>query len=181
MTESSTPRRAAAGPHAPGPAAADPTEHSRWRPLRLLLAAMDADIARVYAEARIEGLKPSQVMELLRLHARGPMTITELAESVQLTHSAVSQKVAAMRAAGWVRTATGADARSKQVMLTAKAARIAGRLAAEWRATEAAVAELEAEIPYPLSRVVTDIEEALRRKSFHDRVAEKLAGDDAWG
>jgi DNA-binding MarR family transcriptional regulator len=181
VTESSTPRRAAAGPHTPGPAAADPTEHSRWRPLRLLLAAMDADIARVYAEARIEGLKPSQVMEVLRLHARGPMTITELAESVQLTHSAVSQKVAAMRAAGWVRTATGADARSKQVMLTAKAARIAGRLAAEWRATEAAVAELEAEIPYPLSRVVTDIEEALRRKSFHDRVAEKLAGDDAWG
>ena len=30
---------------------------------------MDADIARVYAEARIEGLKPSWVLELLRLHA----------------------------------------------------------------------------------------------------------------
>jgi hypothetical protein len=55
-----------------------------------------------------------------------------------------------------------------------------GRLAAEWRATEAAVIEIEAEIPYPLSRVVTDIEEALRRKSFHDRIAEKLATDDDW-
>jgi DNA-binding MarR family transcriptional regulator len=169
MTEASTPH--------PAP---DPTGHSRWRPLRLLLAAMDADIARVYAEAQVEGLKPSYVMELLRLHARGPMTITELAGSVQLTHSAVSQKVAAMRAAGWVRTVTGDDARSKKVMLTAKAARLAGRLAAEWRATEAAIAELEEEIPYPLSRVVTDIEERLRHKSFHDRVAEKLAGDDAW-
>jgi hypothetical protein len=30
-------------------------------------------------------------------------------------------------------------------------------------------------------RVVTDIEEALRRKSFHDRIAEKLAQDAAWG
>src|SRR5215472_3142526 len=137
MTESSIPDPATAGPNAPGPAAADPTEHSRWRPLRL--------------------------------HARGPMTITELAESVQLTHSAVSQKVAAMRAAGWVRTTPGADARSKKVMLTPKAARMAGRLAAEWRATEAAIAELEAEIPYPLSRVVADIEERLERKSFHDR------------
>ena len=181
MTEDNTTQPAVASPDAPGLAAADPTEHSRWRPLRRLLAAMDADIARVYAEAQIEGLKPSHVMELLRLYARGPMTITELAESVQLTHSAVSQKVAAMRAAGWVRTTAGADARSKQVMLTAKASRVIGRLAAEWRATEAAVAELEAEIPYPLSRVVTDIEEALRHKSFHDRVAEKLAGDDAWG
>jgi DNA-binding MarR family transcriptional regulator len=158
----------------------DPTEHSRWRPLRLLQAAMDADIARIYAEAEITGLKPSFVMEVLRLHARGPMTITELAKSVQLTHSAVSQKVAAMHAAGWVRTTTGADARSKKVTLTAKARRITGRLAAEWRATEAAIAELETEIPYPLSRAVTDIEEALRRKSFHDRIAGKLASDPAW-
>jgi DNA-binding MarR family transcriptional regulator len=167
-------------PTGPDPTESDPTEQSRWRPLRLLQAAMDADIARIYAEARIDGLKPSFVMELLRLHARGPMTITELAGSVQLTHSAVSQKVAAMRAAGLIRTTTGADARSKKVTLTARARRIAGRLAAEWRATEAAVAEIEAEIPYPLSRVVTDIEEALRRKNFHDRIAEKLAADHAW-
>ena len=158
----------------------DPTEQSRWRPLRLLQAAMDAEIASIYAEAKISGLKPSFVMELLRLHARGPMTITELARSVQLTHSAASQKVAAMRAAGWVRTTPGSDARSKKVTLTAKARRITGRLAAEWRATEAAIAELEAEIPYPLSRVVTDIEEALRCKSFHDRIAGKLAEDPAW-
>jgi DNA-binding MarR family transcriptional regulator len=158
----------------------DPTEQSRWRPLRLLQAAMDADIARIYAEAQIVGLKPSYVLELLRLHARGPMTITELADSVQRTHSGTSQKVAAMRAAGLVRTTAGADARTKTVTLTAKARRIAGRLAAEWRATEAAVAEIEAEIPYPLSRVVTDIEEALRRRSFHDRIAEKLASDTAW-
>lgn len=158
----------------------DPTEHSRWRPLRLLQAAMDADIARIYTEAQISGLKPSFVMELLRLHARGPMTITELAKSVQLTHSAVSQKVAAMQDAGWIRTTVGNDARSKKVALTAKARRITGRLAAEWRATEAAIAEIEDEIPYPLSRVVTDIEAALERKSFHDRIAEKLAKDTAW-
>ena len=158
----------------------DPSEHSRWRPLRLLQSAMDAEIARIYADAKINGLKPSFVMELLRLHARGPMTITELARSVQLTHSAASQKVAAMRAAGWVRTTAGSDARSKTVTLTAKARRITGRLAAEWRATEAAIADIETEIPYPLSRVVTDIEEALERKSFHDRIAEKLAEDAAW-
>ncbi len=141
---------------------------------------MDADIARLYSERRIKGLKPSFVMELLRLHARGPMTITELAESVGRTHSALSQKVAAMRAAGWVRTAAGDDARSKKVTLTDEARAIVGRLAAEWRATEAAIAEIEAEIPYPLTRVVADIEQALARKSFHDRIAEKLAADPEW-
>jgi DNA-binding MarR family transcriptional regulator len=160
---------------------ADPTEeHGAWRPLRILLAAMDADIARVYAEAQITGLTPSMVMELLRLHARGPMTITELAESVHRTHSATSQKVAAMRAAGLVRTTTGADARTKKVTLTAKARRITGKLAAEWRATLAAVDSIEQELPYPLSRVVTDIEAALARKSFHDRIAENLAADPDW-
>ncbi len=165
----------------PAPTAPDdPSELSLWRPLRFLQSDLDDDIARVYAEARIEGLKPSYVLELLRLNARGPMTITELAESVQRTHSGTSQKVAAMRAAGLVRTIAGPDARSKRVVLTARARRIAGSLAAEWRATEAALAEIEAEIPYPLSQVVRDIEQALQRKSFHDRIAEKLAADDDW-
>lgn len=159
----------------------DPTRQSLWRPLRLLQAAMEADIARVYAQAGIDGLKPSFVMELLRLHADGPMTITELAESVGRTHSALSQKVAAMRAAGWVQTVAGDDARSKKVTLTDQARGLVGRLAAEWRATEAALADIEAEIPYPLSRVVADIEEVLKRKSFHDRIAEKLAEDPASG
>jgi DNA-binding MarR family transcriptional regulator len=158
----------------------DPTEESRWRGLRLLQSAMDAEIARLYTEAQIQGLKPSFVMELLRLNARGPMTITELAESVERTHSATSQKVAAMRSAGLVRTMPGPDARSKKVALTTRAKRVVRRLAAEWRATEAAIDEIETEIPYPLSRVVTDIEEALQRKSFHDRIAENLAADDAW-
>jgi DNA-binding MarR family transcriptional regulator len=159
---------------------ADPTEQSIWRPLRLLQQAMDAEIGRVYADAQISGLKPSWVMEILRLNARGAMTITELADSVHRTHSAMSQKVAAMRAAGLVRTTAGTDARKKQVTLTAKARRLVGQLAAEWRATEAALAGIEAEIPYPLSRVVTDIEAALARRSFRERIAEKLAADPDW-
>ena len=158
----------------------DPTEQSQWRPLRELLDAMDADIARLYVEAHIDGLKPNWVMELIRLHRHGPMTITELAELRRHTHSAMSQKVAAMRAAGFVRTTTGADARSKKVTLTTKARHIVGQLAAEWRSTEAAIRDIETEIPYPLTRVVADIAEALRRKSFHDRIAEKLAADPTW-
>ena len=159
----------------------DPTEQGgAWRPLRILLAAMDADIARIYAEAQITGFTPSMVMELHRLHARGPMTITELAESVHRTHSGTSQKVAAMRAAGLVRTTTGADARTRKITLTAKARRIIGKLAAEWRATNAAVADIENEIPYPLGKVAADIEAVLQRKSFHDRIVEKLASDPDW-
>ncbi|GIF02595.1 MarR family winged helix-turn-helix transcriptional regulator [Actinoplanes siamensis] len=158
----------------------DPTEHAVWRPLRDLQAALDAEVARVYADANIEGLKTTWVQELIKLHVHGPMTITALAGAVGRTHSALSQKVSAMRAAGWVRTVTGADGRTREVELTAKARRIAGRLAAGWRATEAAVAEIEAEIPYPMAKVVRDIEEVLRRRGFRDRITERLAGDPAW-
>ncbi|MFG1625060.1 MarR family winged helix-turn-helix transcriptional regulator [Kribbella sp. NPDC049227] len=154
----------------------DPTEQSQWRGLHRLQARMDAEIARIYTERQIKGLKPTYVMELLRLQAKGPMTITELAESVGRTHSALSQKVSAMRAAGLVRTVPGTDARSKKVTLTAKSKAIVELLAAEWRATEEAITELEAEIPYPMTQVVRDVEEALARKSFHDRIAEKLQG-----
>ncbi len=160
---------------------ADPTEYSHWRPLRLLQAAMDDDIARLYAQAGVE-IRPSWVMELLRLQARGPMTISELAASVQRSHSALSQKVAAMRRAGLVRTTAGADARSKTVALTPRARRLTARLAAEWRATEAAIAQLEREIPYPLTRVVCDLESALAERSFHERIRDELAraGEEEW-
>lgn len=152
----------------------DPTRVSRWRPLRLLQSAMDDEIAALYAEFGLQEIKPSWVMELLRLHAQGPMTITELAQSVQRTHSAISQKVAAMRAAGLVQTGPGPDGRSKAVSLTPKALGAIDQLAAEWRATEAATAELENELPYPLSRVVDDMAAALARKSFRERILEHL-------
>ncbi|MGC1566240.1 MAG: winged helix DNA-binding protein [Trebonia sp.] len=158
----------------------DPTEESRWRPVFRVLHGIDDEIARVYAENGIPDLKPNWAMEIIRLHVRGPMTIADLARSVERTHSAMSQKVAAMRAAGWLETSPGPDARSKKVSLTPKAERIAAKLAAEWRATEASITELEAEIPYPLTRVADDIAAALARQSFHDRIAEKLARDPAW-
>jgi DNA-binding MarR family transcriptional regulator len=153
----------------------DPTEVSRWRPVTRLLSAMDDEIARVYADNGIDDLKPTWVLEVLRLRARGPMTIAELARSTGRTHSALSQKVAAMRAAGWLETSPGHDARSKTVTLTPKAERVAALLAAEWRATEAAITELEAELPYPLTQVAEDIRAALARKSFHARITEHLA------
>jgi DNA-binding MarR family transcriptional regulator len=158
----------------------DPTEASRWRPVYEVLSDLDDEIAEVYAENGIDDLKPVWVREIVRLHVRGPMTIAALARSFGRTHSALSQKVAAMRAAGWLETEPGADARSKTVTLTARAERIAALLAAEWRATEAVVADIEAEIPYPLSQVAADIRAVLARKSFHNRITERLAADEGW-
>lgn len=158
---------------APG---SDPTEEvSRWRPLRLLLDAMDDDIARLYEERGVSGVRPRFVMPLIRLGRRGAMTIRELADTLGVTHSATSQTVSALRREGLVRSVAGADARTRRVALTEQARALLPFLEAEWQATEQAVAELDAEIPYALSQVVRDLEAALARLSFHDRIARNLA------
>jgi DNA-binding MarR family transcriptional regulator len=152
----------------------DPSEQGHWRPLRQLLDAMDADIARLYTERGITGVRPRFVGPLIRLGRRGGMTIRQLTESLDVTHSAMSQTVAALQRAGLVTTAPGADARTREVVLTERARALLPFLEAEWRATEQVVVELEAEIPYALSQVVRDLETALVRRSFHDRIADKL-------
>lgn len=152
----------------------DPTEQSHWRPLRLLLNAMDDDIARLYDERGIKGVRPRFAMPLIRLGRAGAMTIQELAASTDVTHSAMSQTVAALRREGLVTSEPGPDARTRQVVLTERAREIVPFLEAEWRATEAAVAELETEMPYPLTKAAEDLEAALARRSFHDRIVEQL-------
>jgi DNA-binding MarR family transcriptional regulator len=152
----------------------DPTLHSALRPLRQLMIAMDDEIARLYAERGVAGVRPRFTMALVRLRHRGPMTVKELAEQVEVTHSAMSQTLTAMRAAGLVETTPGSDARTRRVALTARGRELVPFLEAEWRATEQAFAALEAELPYPLTRVVDDLTAALRRRPFLDRIREHL-------
>ena len=152
----------------------DPSEQNRWRPVRQLLDAMDADIARLYTERGVTGVRPRFVAPLIRLGRRGGMTIRQLAESLEVTHSAMSQTVSALQRDGMVTTAAGADARTREVLLTDRARELLPLLEAEWRATEQVVAELDAEIPYALSQVVQDLQAALARRSFHDRIADRI-------
>jgi DNA-binding MarR family transcriptional regulator len=56
-----------------------------------------------------------------RLHAagdRGPLTIQQLAEAVEVTHSGMSRTVSSLRAEGLVTTGRGADARTRLARLT---------------------------------------------------------------
>lgn len=152
----------------------DLVDNSQWRPLRLLLSAMDNAILELYAEAEIMDFRSRYTAPLIRLGRQGPMTIRALASAVDVTHSAMSQTVAAMKRADLIRTTSGADARTRQVDLTDRGRELLPFLEAEWRATEAAVIEIEGEIPYALSQVVRDIEEVLERRSFRDRLDDHM-------
>src|ERR1700760_53960 len=76
---------------------------SRWRGLNEMFGRVDAGIAEVYAELGIVGVRPRFSMAIMFLDA-APLSIRQLAREVNVTHSAMSQTVTAMRKDGLVRT-----------------------------------------------------------------------------
>ncbi|MFC9970935.1 MarR family winged helix-turn-helix transcriptional regulator [Spirillospora sp. NPDC127200] len=153
----------------------DPTASpGRWHALYALLARMDGQIESLYADRGIEGVRPRFAYPLIRLAHTGPLTIRELAESLDRSHSAMSQTISAMRREGLVDSGPGADARTRRITLTDRGRALVPFLEAEWRATEAAVAELDDEVSPPLSAVVTELERALAQRSMKERVLAHL-------
>jgi DNA-binding MarR family transcriptional regulator len=157
--------------------ASDPTRTpGRLDLLFATLRGLDEAITTLYAERGESRVRQRFVWPMLRLAHEGPMTIVDLARSLGLTHSAVSQTVASMRAAGLVTSepATEGDRRTRRVGLTAEGRALVPLLEAEWRATEAAISELDDELEHPLSRAADDLAAALRRRPFLDRIAAHL-------
>jgi DNA-binding MarR family transcriptional regulator len=148
----------------------DLLDSSHWGPVWALLQDMDRDIAALYAEAGIGEVRTRYVGPLIQLSRHEPLTIQELATRVAVTHSAMSQTVSAMRQAGLVDDADNVDGRTRRIRLSDRGRELVPFLAAEWRATETSLHELEAELPYALSTVVDDIRRALERRPFRDRL-----------
>lgn len=140
-----------------------------------MLADMDGQIESLYAERGIQGVRPRFAYPLIRLAHTGPLTIRELADSLDRSHSAMSQTITAMRREGLVDAEPGTDARTRRITLTDRSRALIPFLEAEWRATEAAVAELDDEVSPPLSAVVTELQRALKRRPLRSRIDSHLA------
>ncbi|MFD0034447.1 MarR family winged helix-turn-helix transcriptional regulator [Streptomyces sp. NPDC055059] len=145
-----------------------------WQSLHQLLAAMDAEIEQVYVERGIKGVRPRFAYPLIRLAHTGPLTIRELAESLNRSHSAISQTVAAMRKEDLVTSEPGPDARTRRIDLTERGRSLVPFLEAEWRATHATVAELDGEIPCAMTAVVEEVRRALEHRSMRERILRHL-------
>lgn len=157
------------------PAAAAPGPELLGTRLRHLLDRLDTDVAAVYTDLGLTGFRP-RYTPLVREIAAAPgrsASISDLAQATGVTHSAASQTVARMAGDGLVVLAPDADdARRRVVRLTPKAEELLPALDTEWRATLAAARELEAELPYSLSRLVGETLAALDRRPMRQRVAD---------
>ncbi|MFF1255576.1 MULTISPECIES: MarR family winged helix-turn-helix transcriptional regulator [unclassified Streptomyces] len=145
-----------------------------WQSLHQLLAVMDAEIEQVYVERGIKGVRPRFAYPLIRLAHTGPLTIRELAESLNRSHSAISQTIAAMRKEDLITSEPGPDARTRRINLTERGRSLVPFLEAEWRATHATVAELDGEIPYAMTAVVEEVRRALEHRSMRERILHHL-------
>lgn len=143
--------------------------------LRALLESCDADVALALADLGLRDYRTRYSGVVRLLAAEGPSSIGRIAEALGVTHSAASQTVAEMERRGYLALRAGTDARQRLVSLTAKTKRLLPAINAEWDATEAAAAALDAELPYPLSTLIDDLAAALDRRRFRDRIADAAA------
>ncbi|MFJ9212839.1 transcriptional regulator, MarR family [Streptomyces sp. L-9-10] len=144
--------------------------------LRHLLDRLEAGVEATYTDLGLDGFRPRYAPVARALAAApGPCSIRELARTTGVTHSAASQTVARMARDGLVALAPGDDVRQRMVRLTPEAEELLPALNVEWEATSAAAAEFEAELPYPLSRLIGEALEALDRRPMRQRIADRAA------
>jgi DNA-binding MarR family transcriptional regulator len=145
--------------------------------LRHVLELLDGDVAKVYEEQGLSEYRPRFSPVVRALLAEGPLPVRDLAATVGVMHSAASQTAAQMARAGLVtHTPDPRDARRRLIGLTPKAHALLPQIEAEWDATVAAMAELDAELSVPLADVLTEVAEAVRRRPFRERIAAAYPG-----
>jgi DNA-binding MarR family transcriptional regulator len=159
----------------------EPTVLGLGTRLRHVLDLLDGDVARVYADLGLADYRPRFSPVVRAIAALGPSSIRDIARATGVTHSAASQTVAQMTRCGLVALGPGEDARQRIVRLTDTARSLLPVIDAEWAATSAAAAELDAELPVPLGEMLTAILHAVERRPMHDRIADaaRALGDPA--
>lgn len=140
--------------------------------MRHVLELLDGAVACVYTDLGVTDYRPRFSPVVRALVALGPLSIRDLASAVGVTHSAASQTVAQMARHGLLAVEPGTDARQRVAHLTSRARDLLPLIEAEWAATDAATAELEAELPAALGEILLWAERAVVSRPMRTRIAD---------
>lgn len=165
----------------PRPTEAAPTEptgpENLGTRLRHLLELLDGGVTETYRDLGLPGFRPRYTPAIRALHEHGPMPVRDLARRLGVTHSAASQTAAQLAKDGLVAASPGTDdARQRVFRLTAEGEATLPVIAAELRATTAAVHRLDAELPCPLATVVDAALAALTATPMPARIRAEHTG-----
>ena len=120
-------------------------------------------------------IKPRWGSTLLLLEAEGPLTVTEVAERLRLSHPAVVQSLDDMGDMGLVRRAKDeADGRRTVLSLTAKGRRWMKKLHGVWDHLEAVQEEVFSAAGGDLLGILARADAALDEESLAERVLERV-------
>lgn len=138
--------------------------------LRHLIDLLDGAVAAAYDAEGID-YRPRYTPVMRALAGGAACTIGHIAQSAGITQPAATQTVALMLKHGLVTaTPSPSDARQKQVALSEQGRALLPRLERCWRATSAAAASLDADLPHPLSDTLALAIAALERQPFGARI-----------
>ncbi|WP_028104641.1 MarR family winged helix-turn-helix transcriptional regulator [Pseudoduganella violaceinigra] len=138
--------------------------------LRHLIELLDGAVQAAYAEAGLD-YRPRYTPVMRALAGGQSCSVSQIAESAGITQPAATQTIALMLKEGWlVAQASPTDARQKLLRLSAQGERLLPQLQACWRATAAAAASLDADLPQPLSDTLASAIAALEQRPFSERI-----------
>lgn len=139
--------------------------------LRSLIDHLDGEVEAAYAVAGL-AWRPRYTPVLRALRRSGPSAIKTIALEIGVSHSAASQTVSQMAREGLLVMTPGADARERIVVLTPETEAMIPALERQQAATNAAAAELDAELSTSLTEVLGEAIAALHRRRFGVRIAD---------
>ncbi len=111
------------------------------------------------------------------LSQQDEVSIKDIADALNVSHSAMSQLVSALQKKGLVKSVVSvADARRKVITLTAKGKKLLEQIQPVWRALETAMAGLTAsgKESAKILQALTQIEKALEQDALVNRITQAL-------
>ncbi|MBO0128260.1 MarR family transcriptional regulator [Agrobacterium tumefaciens] len=109
---------------------------------------------------------------VLRALSAGAVTVTDITTASSLTQGAISQTVSLMLKDGLVVRHALDDGRKSGLKLTERGLQLLQKLEPHWETTFRAIRDLEAEIGFPVLKILGGLATALERQGFADRLAE---------
>jgi len=139
--------------------------------LRHLVDLADGAVGRCYAEMGL-AYRPRYTPIMQCLIAREPISVGEIARCAGISQPAATQTVSLMIKDDLITRVPSDDGRQKLLKLSAVGRAMVPQLQQAWDTTARAALSLDKDLELPLSSILAAAIEALRRKSFTERIRE---------
>lgn len=141
--------------------------------LRRLSAIIDADAARVYAARGIR-FEQRWFGVINQLALSGPMSVSALAETLEISHPSVSEARQSLERAGFVQSAPDPeDSRRRILTLSPAGLEFVSRLRPMWEVFDEVARQLDAEAG-EVTQALARLEQALTRRSLYARIMDGI-------